>query len=185
LCLRLSAAPEFKGLPVALFASWQRADDVAAGLEAGAEYVLAKELLLQPEAWEARLREILPAPHGRREVLFLELLQRNAPTSTTQQGLDVINRTLRVLVRHSPGPQVVRVLVNKALRLIRGQSLDSTPAAPGAWLLPDGLGLQPGGLTVRECSRIAFDLANQLWRVLGKEGTAAIEALLSAAPEIP
>ncbi|HYT89044.1 MAG TPA: response regulator, partial [Gemmataceae bacterium] len=59
LCRKLRAAPEHAGLPIALFSGGAEAEDIKTGLEAGANFVLAKELLCQPDAWRRRLEEIL------------------------------------------------------------------------------------------------------------------------------
>jgi DNA-binding response OmpR family regulator len=59
LCRGLRADPERSTLPVALFTSWGFPGDVAAGIEAGADFVFAKDLVCDPPAWIARLTEIL------------------------------------------------------------------------------------------------------------------------------
>src|SRR5437763_16887856 len=59
LCRRLRAAPAQAGLPIALFTHWDRPAEIAAGLEAGADFAISKELPSQREAWLARLGEML------------------------------------------------------------------------------------------------------------------------------
>jgi PAS domain S-box-containing protein len=59
LCRRLRALTEQAKLPIALFSQGAGAEDITAGLSAGANYVLSKELLCHPEAWRQRLAEIL------------------------------------------------------------------------------------------------------------------------------
>jgi CheY-like chemotaxis protein len=46
-------------LPVALFAQWSLPDVIAEGIEAGIDFVAAKELLARPDGWKARIEEIL------------------------------------------------------------------------------------------------------------------------------
>ena len=66
LCRRLRQASELASLPVALFGDWQRSDDIAEGLEAGIDFMIAKDLLCRPDEWQARLQEILEAIGRRR-----------------------------------------------------------------------------------------------------------------------
>lgn len=67
LCRRVRADPTLEYLPLALFTHWDRPEDVIAGLEAGADYVVSKELLADPVAWGRRLADCLgrsPSPLG-------------------------------------------------------------------------------------------------------------------------
>jgi PAS domain S-box-containing protein len=59
LCRRLRTQQRQTTLPIALFSQGALPEDITAGLSAGANYVLSKELLCQPEAWRQRLAEIL------------------------------------------------------------------------------------------------------------------------------
>jgi PAS domain S-box-containing protein len=59
LCRRLRTLTQQAKLPIALFSQAAGAEDIRTGLSAGANYVLSKELLCQPEAWRQRLAEIL------------------------------------------------------------------------------------------------------------------------------
>jgi DNA-binding response OmpR family regulator len=61
LCRRLRGTPGLADLPIALFSQADRPEDEQAGREAGANDVLSKELLGQPEVWSSRLRQILRA----------------------------------------------------------------------------------------------------------------------------
>ena len=58
-CRRLRAAPAWAGLPVALFSHWGDRADLVAAHAAGADHVLSKDLLAEPEVLSARLRAIL------------------------------------------------------------------------------------------------------------------------------
>ena len=55
-CVR--ASPEFADLPVALYTHWGLTTDVAAGLNAGADFVFDKDLAAKPVGWQRRLTEI-------------------------------------------------------------------------------------------------------------------------------
>jgi PAS domain S-box-containing protein len=59
LCRRLRATPVLAELTVALFSQVDRPEALAAGREAGADFVLSKDLLCRPAAWERRLEAIL------------------------------------------------------------------------------------------------------------------------------
>jgi PAS domain S-box-containing protein len=61
LCRKLRAVPELADLPVALFSQGANPDDIAAGRQAGANYVLPKDLLWRPEDWRRRVEEMLHA----------------------------------------------------------------------------------------------------------------------------
>ncbi len=53
------AVPEFADLPVALYTHWGLPTDVAAGLDAGVDFVFDKDLAARPDAWRRRLAELL------------------------------------------------------------------------------------------------------------------------------
>jgi PAS domain S-box-containing protein len=63
LCRRLRATPEQAGLRVALFSQADQESDVQTGKEAGADHVLSKELLCDPESLSRELHTVLaPSP---------------------------------------------------------------------------------------------------------------------------
>jgi PAS domain S-box-containing protein len=66
LCRRLRALPQQAGLPIALFSQGAHREDITAGLEAGANFVLPKDLLCQPDAWRRRLHEVLAQTRGQK-----------------------------------------------------------------------------------------------------------------------
>jgi CheY-like chemotaxis protein len=59
LCRRLRATPDLAGLLVALFSQMDRPEAVAAARDAGANFVLSKELLSRPAIWQRHLHLIL------------------------------------------------------------------------------------------------------------------------------
>jgi PAS domain S-box-containing protein len=61
LCRRLRATPELAGLTVALFSQVDRPEALAAARDAGANFVLSKDLLSRPVGWQRRLQAILAA----------------------------------------------------------------------------------------------------------------------------
>lgn len=59
LCRQLRKSPAHAKLPIALFSQGVHSEEIAAGLAAGANYVLSKELLCEPESWRQQLAKIL------------------------------------------------------------------------------------------------------------------------------
>jgi CheY-like chemotaxis protein len=65
LCRRLRQSPELARIPVAFLSSALELEELAAEPGAGgADYFLCKDLLARPEAWQRRLREIVPGGAG-------------------------------------------------------------------------------------------------------------------------
>jgi PAS domain S-box-containing protein len=58
-CRQLRTLPEQARVPVALFSQAANPEDLKAGLAAGANFVLSKDLLCQPETWRLRVDEML------------------------------------------------------------------------------------------------------------------------------
>src|SRR5205807_619671 len=61
LCRRLRAVPAQAGLPIALFSQGAKSHDIEEGRAAGANFVLPKDLLCQPDTWRQRVEEMLSA----------------------------------------------------------------------------------------------------------------------------
>jgi CheY-like chemotaxis protein len=145
LCRRLRAAPELSRLPVALFGSWDRPDDLAAGVQAGVDFFLPKELLADPDAWRDRLGEILAAADGRLPPGSLSWLEGFALPLSREEWLDAIDQALRHPIVTVWGPDVVRVLVRRAGQRAQPSPAPDEPgehAAGGAdWRLLDDLQL--------------------------------------------
>ncbi len=75
---RVRGTPELAGLTVALYTHWGLPADVAAGLDAGVDFVFDKDLATRPADWQQRLAEIGEAgrgggssAHGRKPILDL------------------------------------------------------------------------------------------------------------------
>ena len=58
---RVRRAPEGAGLRVALYTHWGLPADVAAGLDAGVDFVFDKDLATRPADWRRRLTEVSEA----------------------------------------------------------------------------------------------------------------------------
>jgi CheY-like chemotaxis protein len=183
LCRRVRSAPETARLPVALFVAWGAGADVASGLEAGADYVLSKDLLARPEAWQARLGEILAGDGGLTQRLSVSC-QRNSPLPhPLPASLAALNRALRHPALRQLGPDVLRLVLRRAVRRAAPDGEDTR-----SWLEPDGLALDvervagraPGGIV----AGVALAVADQLQRLLGTEVSTPACAALRAAADI-
>ncbi len=172
LCRRLRTLPELAELRVALFSHWERPLDIITGLDAGANFVLSKDLLCQPDAWQMRLAEILPPAPGRAPPLSLAWWD-----TTRQPGsrlARLVTQGLFLAAHQALGEQMVRCLVRRAGRLAQ---------VPDGWLAPDGLGLdvERAMLGPPEVVRaFAVACAEQLWCLLGTAASAPFRALLEA-----
>jgi CheY-like chemotaxis protein len=200
LCRRLRATPMLADLTVALFAHWDRAGDVAAGLAAGADAVISKDLLTQPATWADRLREILSGAPGHRVEVVLSCPGTASPDTLPQGVLDALNQAVRHPLARQAGPQVLEVLARRSVQVVRwwesaagtrrpppDLSVLPQPPAPGPddWVLPTGHGLNPvpvarlGGPEAMVVFAVA--LADQLETVLGTAAAAPVWAALAAA----
>jgi CheY-like chemotaxis protein len=156
LCHRLRAEPRLADLPVALFTHWDRGEDMAAGLAAGADFVLCKDLLGQTETWSERIREILDWPPGRRTRRFLGCPPMTRPPTAPAEMLQTLNPALRQVLIRRTGPQVLSVLAQQALQLVAWWRSAPTgqmpprprplPLGPDPWPRTSGLGLDPEDL---------------------------------------
>jgi CheY-like chemotaxis protein len=180
LCRRVRAAPETARLPVALFVHWGCPEDVVSGLEAGADYVVAKDLLAQPEAWQSRLREIL-APGDGLEGAASVKCQCNALLPQAPLGaLEALNRALRHPLMRQLGSDVVRHVLRRAVAA-------SVGGDGGRWLEADGLALDVRYVAAAGSGEAVAALTaavdGQLQRLLGTEASAPVREALRGAIE--
>jgi len=168
LCRQLKGDSQQAGLRVALFTHWDRPREIASGLEAGADFVISKDLLCRPDDWRARLAEILAARNGHPDLASLSWMQTHPRTSSPEAWLESINQALRHSGVRQLGPEVVAILTERAARQA-GLSLERD------WLAPDSLALdhaQIACLRPEIVMTFGIALAEQLWRVLGSTGAA-------------
>jgi DNA-binding response OmpR family regulator len=175
LCRRVRSAPETARLPIALFVQWGCPGDVASGLEAGADYVLAKDLLARPEAWQARLREILATPDGLGLVRAINCPRNDLLPQHRFEGLAALNLALRHPLLRQLGSDVVRLVLGRAV---------GRAAGGGTWLEADGLALDVREVaTTASAEAVAVLVAavsDQLQRLLGTEASAPVRDALAA-----
>ena len=160
LCRQVRRTPGRKTISIALFGLPDRAEDIAAGLDSGIDFVLSKDLLARPEAWQFRINEILGAVGGPADGNVVKYESGLMPTYRSYDGTAALNDALRHGVVPRLGLPVVRVLLRRvATRFsqsapLQEQRLQGLEIAPWAdWLSADGLGLVPSAfpLAQRPC----------------------------------
>jgi CheY-like chemotaxis protein len=192
LCARLRRLPGLEETPIALFAHPQRTDDIAAGLEAGADFLLSKDLLTNADAWHARLDEILTACRGREKNERLEWCDSPLSLTLPENGIPALNKALRHPAVLQLGPAVLRILLRRVVQRVaramppkEGQPKEAAHHDIGSWLLPDGVGLGSAAFPVANrarCVRVcAAALADEIGILWGNAaGNAARAALITA-----
>jgi CheY-like chemotaxis protein len=194
LCAQLRQQTEHREMPIALFGSEARTDDLAAALEAGVDFLLDKDLLARPDACLARLGEILQMAGSRMESHLLEYSDSHMSLSPSTDGIIAFNKALRHIAVLQRGTRVVRVLLRRVLvRLwesVPGEGDPTVGDASGTvaeWLSPDGLGLAPTAFpsahrasTVAACAIALSDQFARVWGLAARQ--AAREALLTWIP---
>jgi CheY-like chemotaxis protein len=152
-------------LAIAVFTRWELAGDIAAGLEAGADYVLSKDLVTQPALWQERVAEILAHAGGRRSRPSLAC-QEDRPGPLPPGWKESLEQVLRRLASRLVPPEILAVLVRKGLARARPVPLS------GSATIPDELD-RPGAVLLIDA------LCEQLECVLGSHASRpACEALL-------
>lgn len=186
LCRRLRTTPGLAALPVALFCHWGMPADVADGLEAGIDFVFAKDLVAQPDQWQRRLADILTATHGRAAAHSVGCSHADwaSPRLLTLRPADDWIVRLRQALHHGSlrplGTAAIRILLRRALAHAFGPQ--AAAAEVDRWLSPNGAGLDPGPLPSHPAPaavvRLAAALRHQVWCLLGTEACAPFRAAL-------
>jgi CheY-like chemotaxis protein len=196
LCTHIRHSPGLERLPIALFAHGRRTEDILAGLEAGADFLLSKDLLPQPDAWRARLDEILNACRGRAKTDLVEYSDSPLSLSLPDDGIPALNEALRHPAVLQLGTPVVQFLLRRAVQRL-AQIMPATDGQPGeaapddieAWLLPDGLGLTSAAFPVWDraqwVSACAGALAEQIGTLWGNAAGHAARTALLAVNSLP
>jgi CheY-like chemotaxis protein len=178
---RLRATPDFAALTVALYCHDGRAEDVAGGLDAGADFVFDKNLAAQPDAWLRRLHEILAWTH--RRPLKSSLGWSMGEKRSAAEGLAVFNVAFRDAAFRAAAPEVFRSLLRRAL--VEALSPSVPIAALDSWIAADARGLDAIGLssvlTPEAVGWLASGIIDQMERWRGAETAAACRAALEAA----
>lgn len=167
-CRQLRGVAWGERLPLALFSQGGQSAVLAEGLDAGADFFLAKDLLGNPAAWQTRLGEVLtgvgrPPPLGRRGELTL------SPAAWP----NALSRALRLPALQQLGPEVIGALLRRAARRI------DPPLAP-AWLGSDGRSPDLARVPPEQYAALGRALEEEWWRVLGAAAAGAFRAALAA-----
>jgi CheY-like chemotaxis protein len=189
LCRWLRATAHLAKLPVALFTMYDRPDDVAAGLEAGMDFLFPKDLLARPDEWRERLEEILNQVHGQALPLSLSSSVTSGLSDTPEQLIVTINRGLLPLLRQL-GPVFLRALAPRVYRRVGPLLAGGEPGRPpppmdsDRWLLPSGLGFDPDHFARHwpAAAVVVFTtgLVEEITQVLGSAITAPFRATLAS-----
>lgn len=159
---RASEAPP----PVALFCQSLRSGDIAAGWQAGARYLLPKDVVLRAETWQKRIHEILLHADGRAQLPSLPWQQEDALSNLS--WVDVVNRALTQPDIRVLGAEVIDQVLQRGLR-------ESIGVLQEEWLVPHAGLLSPQALSplrhVESVGRMIDSLVDQIWCLLGPEGS--------------
>jgi CheY-like chemotaxis protein len=183
LCRRVRAAPELKGIRMALFTDWVMQDAICEGLEAGADLVLAKHLITEEPEWQQRLREILRWMRGQVWVKLVALKTSPAWPSPPPNWIAVYNQALQQVLVRRFGSGLLRVLLHRAVQ--QTFACRQRPGDPSAWVSADGASLNERRITAdpETAAALGASLAEQMWCLLGSRDSAFFAAAL--APIVP
>jgi CheY-like chemotaxis protein len=175
--LRRRSALAGERVAVALFCQSTLQGDVAAGWRAGADYLLPKELITRPAAWQARVGEILEHARGQRERPSLGCPTEASHSVGSSWG-EIINRALAHGALRPLGTEVIDAVLERALASGFG------PTARPSWLIGGAARLSPQELP-RSASAEAVrstltSLVDQAWCLLGSQPQATFAADVQA-----
>jgi len=194
LCAHLRGHSEHRERPIALFGSAARTDDLAAALEAGVDFLFDKDLLAQPDAWLARLNEILQMARSGAATHLIKYLDGCMSPTLPSGGIVAFNEALRHTAVLQQSTPVVRVLLRRIVFLLweyfsKEGSLPAggVSAAVEECLAPGSLGLAPTAFPpdhrTRAVAACALGLSDQFARVWGVAASrAARETLIAWMP---
>jgi CheY-like chemotaxis protein len=186
LCRHLRQTPGLAGLPVALFTQLGLPGDIAAGLEAGADFLVAKELVCRPADLQQRLAEILQRLQdvkqadgeackggGQRPVGSLGCPADSDPIPLPHGWVEAVNRALAQPAFRQLGVEVMQVVLRRA---VRQAVAPARPERVGAPLEEEGRRFDSHGVLhavpPQAAARLVVVLADQLWCLLGSQGSA-------------
>jgi DNA-binding response OmpR family regulator len=165
--------PAGGSFPVAIFCQTSLPRDVAAGWQAGADYLLAKNLVTQPAAWQERVDEILAHAHGQAPPRSLGWLSGGNSALLSNWGR-VLNRALDHTALRPLAAEVIDQVLRRALACSFGPAIgiSGSSRSPAAFDV-ERLSPAPSVVAVRDCFASLLD---QVWRLLGTDACALFEA---------
>lgn len=178
LCRQLKATPELARIPIALFSHGELTQELSEGLEAGADFVVSKDLLRQPEAWAERLEEILRPADSRLPVLSLSCQGLSEGCRSAAARVAAVNAVMRHTDLPQLEPPVLTTLFRRALKKVASSESKVR-------LLENGLGFDPELAVWTDDPELvaacAAALAEQIWCLLGTAASAPIRKALADA----
>jgi CheY-like chemotaxis protein len=187
---RVRAAPEFADVTVALYTHWGLPADVAAGLDAGVDFVFDKDLASRPGDWMHRLAEVRQAGRmGKARSTWPEddsrhKMEEGGPSVPSPRAWA---DAFRQAFRHPSLRRVTREVTPAVLRRALNQAFAPRILPPDldAWVTSDGPDPErlPPSFALTSPVDLAVCLAEQIRRLLGNEaGDAFCGALTAALP---
>jgi DNA-binding response OmpR family regulator len=177
ICNLQSAIPK-----VALFCQPAQVEDIAAGWRAGADYLLPKDLVVRPEDWQRRVREILSHAHGQHAPRSLTWPAK-ASGQTTCDWAAVLEQALRCREARSLGGEVAEVVLRRALDQAFQTVCSEEERA--RWIVAGQGRLDrqalPGRVSWGSLQSCFASLVDQWWCLLGDEASAPLVQALQAA----
>jgi CheY-like chemotaxis protein len=180
LCRMVRLAPALATLPIAVFGQWSMPQDIAAGLSAGAEFLLLKDLVCRPADWERRLREILTRAHGQPPARSLGYHPDGRSSPPAVDWLAILHRILRHPVLASIGFEVLRVILCRALEQVFPEDPIAGPIANGLLLGEFGLDSYrlPSPLPADTVADLFISVLDQLECLIGTDACVPIRQTL-------
>ncbi len=188
---RVRRAPEFAGLTVALYTHWGLPADVAAGLDAGVDFVFDKDLATRPADWQRRLTEIgearrmgISAGAWPNADSGRTMEEGGRPILLTSVWAAAFNQALRHPSLRRLTGEVLSAMMRRVLTSAFGPRI--LPHTLDAWIGPDGLDPErvPPSFAPASPVDLAVCLADQIGRLLGAEAGAAFRDALAAVPGV-
>jgi hypothetical protein len=166
---------------VALFCQPAQVDDIAAGWRAGADYLLPKDLVGQPEQWQKRLAEILAHACGQSQHRSL-----TCPTTASGQTTFDWATALEEMLRHREarrlGPEIPELVLRRAVDQAFASLLSTVERE--RWIISGHGRLDRRALprrVPRDSLRLCFaSLVDQWQCLLGNEASAPLVEALQA-----
>lgn len=173
----LDEGGEFARIPVALFAQWSLPDIIAEGLEAGIDFVAAKDLLARPDDWKVRIEEILAL------AAQPPLFEHAGKPAALAPGGDLLSRALSGLreALRRLGLEVMQVVWRRALRRAGGIRVPDVDV----WMSPAKLTQTLAPLTAARpafFTDLVLALGYQIECLLGRADSEPFRAALARGP---
>jgi CheY-like chemotaxis protein len=175
LCRRARATPHLADFPIALFSQWSQSPDIVAGLDAGVDFLVSKDLVSRPAEWRGRLAEILPAEHGQRRNHSLGWKLEANPPPVPSPWVATLNHALDQPCWRKIDSEVLRQVLRRALGHVfpGGEARD--------WIGPEGWSLHPEQTPPHDIAiALVASLAEQVWRLFGTEASTPYWGVLAS-----